>query len=152
MMSAAEQSWSMTQGRVVVVSFDKGDDLLDGIVAVCRDQGVRHGMVATGVGTLDRCRLRVVTSAAATYPSDEEVIEWVDKPFEITGVSGLIVDGAPHVHVTLAHRGAAFGGHLESGSRVFNLAEIAIVELAGSTMSRRPDERGVTRLLPSAVR
>ena len=140
-------SWNARTGRALVLSLDPGDDVLKSLVDACAAAGLRHGFVASGVGTLDRCRLHCVTTTQ--YPPVEHFPEWIDTPLELTGMSGVIVDGKPHIHATVADESQAWGGHLEPGCRVLYLAEVVLVELGQVELQRAADAQGVVRLLPA---
>lgn len=142
-------SWNARTGRALVLSLDPGDDVLESIVDACAAAGLRHGFVASGVGTLDRCRLHCVTTTQ--YPPVEHFPEWVDTPLELAGMSGVIVDGKPHIHATVADESQAWGGHLEPGCRVLYLAEVVLVELGKVELQRVADAQGVVRLLPASA-
>lgn len=57
-------------------------------------------------------------------------------------VQGLIIGGVPHLHVTASDPDRAYVGHLEPESEVQYLAEICIMELKGTDLTRRKDEFG----------
>jgi hypothetical protein len=56
---------------------------------------------------------------------------------EILSMNGLVVDGEPHVHVSLATPEGAFGGHLESGCIAYVLCEVFFAQVEGITLNRR---------------
>jgi len=138
------RSWPRDAGTVVLISLDPGEDVLGSLEAACRDHDIRDGVVLSGIGTLDRCRLHCVTTTG--YPPQETYPEWRDEPLELVSMAGTIIGGAPHVHMTIANISGAWGGHLEPGSRVLYLAEIAIMKLSGPELRRAPDDSGVDRL------
>ncbi len=45
---------------------------------------------------------------------------------DITGLSGLVIDGRVHSHITLANADKAFGGHLEPDTRIFTFALVIL--------------------------
>jgi uncharacterized protein len=140
--------WDASSGRALVLSLDPGDDVLDAVTEACRSADFAHAYVASGIGTLDRCRLHYV--ATVGYPPEEYFPQWTDTPLELAGASGVVVEGVPHLHATISDRGQAWAGHLERGCRVLYLAEIVLIELRGADLHRAADERGVVRLLGHA--
>jgi predicted DNA-binding protein with PD1-like motif len=48
-----------------------------------------------------------------------------------------VVDGEPHIHVSLATPDGAFGGHLEPGCIAYVLCEVFFAELEGVSLSRQ---------------
>jgi len=137
-------SWLRDVGTIALISLDPGEDVLDSLGTACREHAIRDGVVLSGIGTLDRCRLHCVTTTG--YPPEETYPEWRDEPLELLSLAGTIIAGVPHVHASISNASGAWGGHLEPGCRVLYLAEIAIMRLGGPALQRSSDDRGVTRL------
>jgi predicted DNA-binding protein with PD1-like motif len=53
---------------------------------------------------------------------------------EMTSLSGIVLEGKPHVHVTLANQGGAFGGHMEVGCIAYVICEVFIAEVIGAQL------------------
>ena len=67
-----------------------------------------------------------------------EAYETLEGPYEVVSLSGLLVDGELHAHITVADTEHAAGGHLHSGSRVLYLAEVVMLPLTyPRAMTRR---------------
>ena len=132
-------------GRVVVFSFAMGDMLLEELEEGLKDQGIRNGVVISGIGTLKRARIHRVTTTG--LPPVEEFPEIVE-PIELSSVQGAIFDGRPHLHCTFTGLGDArtWSGHLETGCEVLYLAEIVVGELEGPPLARKRDENGLVVL------
>jgi len=141
------QSWeARSAGRVVFLRLDRGDDLLDALAQALARHGVRDGVVLSTVATFERCRLHQAQGTG--FPIEEEILELAG-PVEVMQASGVVASGQPHIHATVAdRRGHAYGGHLEPGSTVLYLAEVAILETVGTAMARRPSPDGVQQLGP----
>ncbi len=86
-----------------------------------------------GYGTLAAHRLPWVTHNR--IPT-ENIIARGEGGIEILSMSGLIVDGEPHVHVTLATQQGAYGGHMEEGCKAYVLCEIFFAEVEGKKLVR----------------
>jgi predicted DNA-binding protein with PD1-like motif len=114
--------------------------LLETIQDLIRKNGITDGVVLTAAGSLQECTFHRVKSLA-DKPEDE--FTTVKEPMEILNINGLIADGEPHFHLTLAGARGAFGGHLENGCRVLYRAELAIARLKGPALARKPNEAGV---------
>jgi predicted DNA-binding protein with PD1-like motif len=56
---------------------------------------------------------------------------------EILGMNGLVVEGEPHIHMTLATPAGAYGGHMELGCITYVACEIFFAEIVGRDMSRK---------------
>ena len=94
-----------------------------------KDLGIVHGVIVGGLGAVKGYGLHVVKSTAIP-PGN--VFFWEDNmPYDIVSVSGYIMDGRVHAHVSLAERNRVIGGHLEEGMKVLNLAMITVMELDG---------------------
>jgi hypothetical protein len=124
---------SFSVERLHVLRVDPGEDLLESVKAFLVDRGVRQAAVVGGYGTLAAHHLHWV--AHNRLPS-ENVFGKAEGGIEILSMNGLVVEGEPHIHVTLATPDGAYGGHLEPGCTAYVLCEIVLAELAGPALSR----------------
>ena len=132
-------------GRTLFVRLDNGDDFLSGLQAALDAAHIRFGVVVSGIATFERCRLHQVLHTG--YPPTEGFLE-LREPLEVTSVDGIIAEGQPHLHCTVATKeGNALGGHIEPGCIVLYLAEICVVEAMGVRMARRRDQEHQVSLL-----
>ncbi len=131
-------------GRTIYVGLRPGDLVVERLIEVLRQEGIRTGVVISGIGTLDICTLHMVTTVG--YPPIEHFERWINKPLELAGVQGVIADGIPHLHAIVSDREKAYAGHLEMGCRVLYLAEFVIQEATDLHLVRRPDENGINLL------
>lgn len=140
------KSYSSTDSHnpVHVLQLDQGDDLLGSILDFVEQSGLRTGAVVSGIGTLDRCTLHMVTTTG--YPPVEVFPTWTDTPLELVGMQGAIADGKPHIHMTVSDRDQATGGHLEPGCRILYLAEVVIQEYSGLDLTRVENRHGIPML------
>lgn len=118
--------------RTIVAHLDHGEDVLESLKRIVRAEGIKNGVILNGYGTLNRCRFHSV--AAVGFPPKDEFYT-VEGPFELLSLSGTIANGEIHVHVEVADKDHAFGGHLEPGSRVLYLCDVAIAELGDIDMA-----------------
>jgi predicted DNA-binding protein with PD1-like motif len=114
--------------RLVVVRLNSGDDVLESIRAAAEENGIKNGLVLSGVGSVNRYHIHVV--ATPGLPPRDELIRG-EGPFDILSLSGLIIDGRVHAHITLSDTEKAIGGHLEEGSRILTFAVVALAEMPG---------------------
>ncbi len=121
------------------VRLDRGDLLLESIEEVIRRQDIQDGAVLTGLGSVQECTFHGVRSLA---PEAEQEFHTVRGPIEILNINGIIGAGEPHLHITLANRDGAFGGHLEKGCRILYRAELTIAKFRGSRLARKPNAEG----------
>jgi len=114
--------------ELVLVRFDPGELLLEGIRELLKAEDIRTGVVVSGIGTLSDCRIH---QSVAGYPPNlttrhQHYVE-LKGSYEIAAMQGIIADGEPHLHVTLCEEERTIAGHLEDGCRVLTLAELAIL-------------------------
>ena len=102
--------------EVVVVGIAPGEMLLETIEAAIKEHGVRNGAVVSGIGTLKVARMHHIEHDR--FPPDDRIFI-VEKPLEVSSISGIIADGKPHLHMTVGFRDEwSIAGHLEPGSEV----------------------------------
>ena len=126
--------------EVYRVRLDRGDLLLETIQNVIHQYGIADGAFLSAAGSLEECTFHRVNSVAEK-PEDKVVTE--KGPMEILGISGMIADSEPHLHLTLSDVRGAFGGHLEKGCRVLYRAELTIAKFSGTRLARKPNQQGV---------
>ena len=136
-----------TSMDMVVIGLGPGEMLLESIRQALADQGVRNGVVVSGIGTLKNLRMHYILHT--DFPPADEIVS-IERPLELLSVSGVIADGQPHLHVVVScGRDEVYAGHLEDRSEVAYLAEIAVLKCNDLEMVRcRDDERKVALLGP----
>jgi predicted DNA-binding protein with PD1-like motif len=123
--------------EMILVRFDPGERLLEGLRDVIRAEGIRLGLVVSGIGTLSDCRLH---QAVAGYPPNlmtrhQEYLE-LKGSYEIASIQGIIADGEPHLHITVCEGSRTIAGHLEDGCVVMGVAEVAMLRSEGAALRR----------------
>lgn len=135
---------ALVAGRMVLVSFDPGEDYPEGRKAALARHGVAHGVALSTAATFARWRLHQVPSLWDV--ADQRTLS-LDGPIGVTGVSGVVVPGQPHLHATVADRDdKAYGGQLEPDCPVPYLAQAAVLALDALAMARTPGADGIDRL------
>ena len=132
-----------TSGRLITVSLQRGEMLLEGIQQAIEETGIRDAAVVSCIGTLSSLTWHRVTTLDA---KPREEYPTVRGPLELCAVQGLVVEGVPHFHIVCSDQNGTYAGHLEPGCEVLYLAEIVLLELAGKPLRRVTDENGL-RLL-----
>ena len=137
-------------GRVIVARLKPGSDLLGSLQEMVASEGVKAGVILSGVGLLGEARLRNCKSLPEEYPITDENRTYLSfsRPLEILSLSGniTVAEGNPlvHAHVTLSHVGGdeigIIGGHLIEGCVIFGFAEIILMELEDIEMEKNYDE------------
>lgn len=131
--------------QVVTIGFQPGEMLLEALREAIQAQGIRNGAVISGIGTFKTCRMHYVEDTG--FPPKDRIYT-LDKPLELLSVNGLIANGEPHLHIAVScGENEVYGGHLEDGSEVLYLAEIAILVFNEHRLIRELDTERKVKLL-----
>ena len=114
-----------SSGRIIVARLEPGDDILDGLDRVVRKREIKNAAIVNGVGSVSRYHIHVVETP--NLPPGN-LYATADGAFDVLSLTGLIMDGRIHAHITVADAKAAVGGHLEDGCEVLTFCLIMIVE------------------------
>jgi uncharacterized protein len=116
---------SFDASRFVALRLDPGEDVLLSLRAAVKEQRIENAAILSGVGSLDRYHFHVVQTT--NMPPGNSFVQG-EGPFDILTVTGLVVDGEVHAHVTFSNTELAMGGHLEEGCRVLTFAVVVMTE------------------------
>jgi len=121
--------------KVHILRIDPNEDVLLAVRSYVQATGITQAIVLGGYGTLAAHHLHWVKDnripAANTFGRGQGGIE-------ILAMNGTVVEGQPHIHVTLSTPQGAYGGHLEEGCRAYVLCEVFLGEVSGATLKRVP--------------
>jgi predicted DNA-binding protein with PD1-like motif len=120
-------------GRTWVLRFDPGEDLLEGLRRAASELGVRDGVFLSGIGSLTSYHVHVVSST--DLPPTNAFMKG-EGPFDILAITGHVMGGRVHAHLTFSDEEKAMGGHLEPGSHVLTFAIVTLAELLDTDLSR----------------
>jgi predicted DNA-binding protein with PD1-like motif len=118
---------------VLFISVEPGEDVLNSLNEIIKKNNIKNAAVLTAYGTFDRIHLHWVTTTG--FPP-VEYYEKDEGPYEVLSIGGVIVNGEPHLHVTVSNRKGAYGGHLHEGCRVLYVFEMVLGILDGPEMRR----------------
>jgi uncharacterized protein len=124
--------------RYIALRLDPGEDVLLALRQAIRDHSIQNAAILSGVGSLDRYHFHVVKTT--NMPPGNTFVRG-EGPFDILTVTGLVVDGDVHAHITFSNTDLAMGGHLEEGCRVLTFAVLVIAEALDVNFTRW-DQRG----------
>ncbi len=136
-----------TKGKLYYLHLKKDEDVLLEIRRFIKEKNIKNGVVVSGIGTLSSCSWHGVVTA--DFPAKDEFYVVDEEPMELTGLSGVIAEGEPHLHMCVmsyGRSGQMICGHIEPGCKVLCLAEISIMETNDILMCRRIDEDGINQL------
>jgi predicted DNA-binding protein with PD1-like motif len=125
--------------RVVILRFKYQADLLAGLERMVAEQKIRNAVILTAVGSVRSYHYHMVSNR--TFPSHDLYVQNPEGFADIIGMSGYVINGRLHPHITFADAQHAFGGHLEPGTTVFTFAVVTLGVLAdGADLSRLDDK------------
>ena len=125
--------------RVVVLRFKFGTDLLAGLQKMVKQENIKNAVILTGFGSVRGYQVHQVSNR--DFPSKNMFVKNPTAPADVIGMSGYVIDGELHPHVTLATPEKAFGGHLEPGTTVFTFAVVTLGILKdGADLSHLDDK------------
>ena len=127
---------SLKVNHVHILRVDPGEDVLASVQQFLEKSKLNQAVVMGGYGTLAAHHLHWVTHNR--IPA-ENVFGKGEGGIEILSMNGLVVDGEPHIHITLSTPEGAYGGHLEPGCIAYVLCEIFFAEVEGLKLSRRQE-------------
>jgi uncharacterized protein len=110
--------------RVLILRFKYQTDLLDGLERMVKQYHVRNGVILTAVGSVIGYQVHQVSNR--TFPSKNMFTADPSMPADIVTMSGYVINGKLHPHISLATPEKGFGGHLEPGTKVFTFAAVTL--------------------------
>ena len=134
-------------GRVVLARFDHGEQVVPALTALCETERISSGWfflfgaIAAG---------RMVTGPREACLPPEPVWTEFAKPHEIVGMGSVAEkEGAPaiHLHASLGRGKEVLTGCIRKEGEVFLVVEALILQIAGVSASRKPDQPSGLELL-----
>jgi uncharacterized protein len=110
--------------RIVVLRFKFGTDLLAGLTKMVAEEHIKNAVILSGFGSVRGYQVHQVSNR--DMPSKNMFVKNPTAPADIIGMSGMVMNGQIHPHITLANADHAFGGHLEPDTQVFTFAVITL--------------------------
>jgi predicted DNA-binding protein with PD1-like motif len=110
--------------RIVVLRFKFQTDLLAGLEKMVKEQKIQNAVILSGMGSVRNYHIHAVTNR--DFPTIDTFTRDPTAPADLIGMSGFVIDGRIHAHITLANAEHAFGGHLEPGTSVFTFANVTL--------------------------
>ncbi len=125
--------------RVVILRFKHQADLLEGLQRMVKERGIRNAVILAAIGSVRSYHIHTVSNRE--FPSKNIYVKEPVASADITGMSGYVIDGQVHPHISLATNTRAFGGHLEDGTSVFTFAAVTLGVLADGVDLKRLDDK-----------
>lgn len=130
-------------GRYLIIGLQKDDLILESIKKAIDEHGIKNAIVTSGIAATYHMRWHHIKNTE-NIPTNE--IYEHSAPMEIGGISGMVIDGVPHLHCTFSDHDRAWAEHLEEGCRIQYVGEISMIELLDLDVARIPNEFGVKLL------
>ena len=119
-------------GKVIILELERGDDVFEEVDRALKQSGIKDAYIASAVGSVAQLEYHRPTN--------------IQGPFEFGGITGTVVDGAPHFHFSAGGVSGNYIGHLEKGTKVLYLLELVIVEVKGFNLKRKMTDEKVNKL------
>ncbi|HLH06993.1 MAG TPA: PPC domain-containing DNA-binding protein [Terriglobales bacterium] len=110
--------------RVVILRFKFGTDLLAGLQKMVQQEKIHNAVILSAVGSVRNYQVHQVGNR--DMPPEDVFVKNSTAPADIIGMSGVVINGRVHPHITLANADKAFGGHLEPDTTVFTFAIVTL--------------------------
>ena len=110
--------------NTLILRFKYQTDLLRGLEESVKELGINNAVILSGIGSVRNYHIHSVSNNV--FPSENSYIQDSDSPADLASISGYVIDGRVHAHVTLTNEEGAFGGHLEYGTSVFTFAIVTL--------------------------
>jgi hypothetical protein len=125
--------------HLVILRFKYQTDLLAGMEKMVKEQRIKNAVILTAIGSVRNYHVHLVSNR--TFPLRQAFIKDPTAPADVIGMSGYVINGQIHAHLTMADAGKAFGGHLEPGTNVFTFVAVTMGVLADGTDISRIDDK-----------
>jgi len=133
--------------EVIAVGIQPGEMLLESVESAVKEHDIQNGVVVSGIATLKVANMHHIIHDR--FPPEDRFFT-IEKPLEVSNISGIIANGQPHLHITVGYRDEwSVAGHLEPGSEVLYLAELVILKFNSIQLERYRDEERRISLLGS---
>ena len=124
--------------RTFMVSFRRGDYIIEELREMLKKEGVDAGLITSGIGSLDVCKLHTVVSTG--LPPKDRYFN-LQGPIEVGALHGSVAGGEPHIHVVVHDtvNDKVYIGHLEEGTRCCYRVELGLIVLKDVKTKRVTD-------------
>ena len=125
--------------RVVVLRFKFDTDLLAGLEKMVKQEKIKNAVILSAFGSVRGYQVHQVSNRG--FPTKNMFVKNPTMPADIIGMSGFVMDGRLHPHITLAIPEKSFGGHLEPDTKVFTFAIVTLGILPDNIDFTKLDEK-----------
>ena len=118
--------------RLVQIRIAAGEDILEGLNEAVEAESIHTGVIVNGLGSATSYHFHVV---ASTDLPPKEAFPRGAGPFDIVSMSGAVIDGRVHAHISFSDTEKVFGGHLEPGCTALTFAIITIADVGDADLA-----------------
>ena len=147
-------------GKAVPVRLRPGADLMLGLKQVCEQNGIKHGAILVGIGSLRQLSFQVLTPKPETkLGAGYTDRRWCQVPWRCVDLQGVVFQSEEgetllHVHGTFSdQRGKVYAGHVVAGANPILATLDAVIAGVGDVrlIRRIEPEIGMGLCTPEAV-
>jgi predicted DNA-binding protein with PD1-like motif len=106
---------------IIALHLDNGDDILESLRQFVAEHDIHNAVFLSAFGSVTHYHFHVVASPelppAEEYPKGE-------KALDVVAITGGVLSGRVHAHITFTDDETAFGGHLEPECKVLTFVNI----------------------------
>lgn len=126
-------------GTVHGLRVESGEDILLTLQAAVSRLNIDNAVILSGAGSATSYHYHVVSSDE--LPPENAFVRGKGM-VDILNVSGMVLGGRVHAHISFCGQGSAFGGHLEEGCRVLTFCAIWLAEVPDVDIAAWDDPTG----------
>ncbi|MBQ2998707.1 MAG: DNA-binding protein [Oscillospiraceae bacterium] len=122
------------------VRLHRGEDLLNSVRQICKENNIKAGLVLSGVGCISKGKIRDASGVT---------IREISEDCEIVSLNGTVSAKRCHIHIALSKEDmSTIGGHLCTGCIINTTCELIIAELPDLEIDTEDDpETGYDELI-----
>lgn len=136
-----------TEGNVYTLNFEKGDEVMGGLIAFLKEKGIEAGHIS-GLGAASKLTIAYYNIESKEY--EKKIFEEDVEILSLNGNVGVKEDGETivHMHGVFGKRDfSTFGGHIFD-MMISGAGEIHLVALSGKLRRAYDEETGLTLMCP----
>ena len=118
--------------RLVQVRIAAGEDILEGLKKAVEAESIKTGVIVNGFGSSTSYHFHVV---ASTDLPPKEAFPRGSGPYDIVSMSGAVIDGRVHAHISFSDTEKVFGGHLEPGCNALTFVVITVADVGDAVLT-----------------
>lgn len=118
-----------------IIQLARHELFLESITEAIKRLDLSYAVVLSAVGSLRKLIYHQPVDVVDGIVKEKDFT--IEEPMEILSLSGTIMNGVPHFHITASGAGRLYGGHVKEGTQVLSIAEITLAELSGFSLERK---------------